>query len=154
QRTRPAARMTAIVRRRTFDPTDIAPFYAPRGRHLRGDDRESGGLLGQGGELGLDLLPGGHQLLGLGGQALLLLFELAHLVAGSAVEEGRIAEELVDRVDPGLGLLDRRGELVAAAGELALALLAPAAVQGRRRGAGGGLLLLLAAEAQDGVGVE
>src|SRR5437588_11019343 len=120
-----------------------APRSAPSARLLR-----------QLRELALEPLPGAHQLLDLGGEALLLVLELAHLVAGGALEERGIAKHLVDGVDARLGLLDGGGDLVAALADLAPALLPLAVVEDGRGGAGGGPLLLLAAHAQHGLGVE
>src|SRR6202035_5311692 len=105
------------------------------------------------GHLRLDAFPLTHPAVDLGGELLLLLLELLDLVAGGAVEEGGIAEQLVDIVDARLGLLDRRGELVAALGELLLALQALALVEGgavARRFR----LLLGAAQAQHRFGVQ
>src|SRR4051812_8394452 len=75
-------------------------------------------------QLALDPLPLAHQPFHLGGELLLLVFELLHLVARGAVEVGGIAEQLVDLVDSGLGLLDVDRHLVALLGEILLAALA------------------------------
>src|SRR6185295_1529923 len=81
-------------------------------------------------QLRLNPLPLPHQLLDLGGEGLLLGFELLHLVAGGAVKEGGIAEELVDGVDARFGLLHGGGHLVALLRQLFLALLAAAGFGG------------------------
>ena len=63
-------------------------------------------------QLRLELLPLGHPRLRLSGQVLLLLLDFLDLLPGGFLEVGGVAEDLVDLVDPGLGVFDLGGQVV------------------------------------------